>query len=171
MNFMRLSLMKGAHAVLSGVACRKFGASRSFFARCGIPPLLTQTSTQEPTRREPDGSHALVVKAEILHLPPRPGAPHPRFPVRLKGFDELHAPFLNERRTRGFVRCSVQEIRGISLVFREMWDTTALNPKTPDLKTNPKETGPVRSPKRTWAEKDGAKPLHSFLLRRILNLL
>jgi hypothetical protein len=23
----------------------------------------------------------------------------------------------------------VQEIRGISLVFREMWDTTALNPK------------------------------------------
>jgi hypothetical protein len=26
-------------------------------------------------------------------------------------------------------RCSVQEIRGISLVFREMWDSTALSPK------------------------------------------
>jgi hypothetical protein len=34
--FMRLSLKKGAHAALSGAACRKFGASRSFFARCGI---------------------------------------------------------------------------------------------------------------------------------------
>src|SRR5271166_5625310 len=33
---MRLSLMKGAHAVLSRAAYRKFGASRSFFARCGI---------------------------------------------------------------------------------------------------------------------------------------
>jgi hypothetical protein len=33
---------------------------------------------------------------------------------------------LKERRTRGLVRGSVQEIRGISLVFREMWDTTAL---------------------------------------------
>ena len=36
-NSMRLSLQKGAHAVLSGAAYRKFGASRSFFARCGIP--------------------------------------------------------------------------------------------------------------------------------------
>jgi hypothetical protein len=55
------------------------------------------------------------------------GAPHPRFPVRLSGFAELHAPFLKERRTRGLVRCNVQEIRGISLVFCEMWDTTNLN--------------------------------------------
>jgi hypothetical protein len=37
---MRLSLKKGAHAVLSRAAYRKFGASRSFFARCGIPQLL-----------------------------------------------------------------------------------------------------------------------------------
>ncbi len=29
-----------------------------------------------------------------------------------------------ERRTRRSVRCHVQEIRGMSLVFREMWDTT-----------------------------------------------
>src|SRR5258708_23959748 len=34
---------------------------------------------------------------------------------------------LEERRTRRFVQRSVQEIRGISLVFREMWDTTNLN--------------------------------------------
>jgi hypothetical protein len=37
LNFMRLSLMKGAHAILSRAAYRKFGASRSFLARCGIP--------------------------------------------------------------------------------------------------------------------------------------
>jgi hypothetical protein len=37
LNFLRLSLKKGAHAVLSRAAYRKFGVSRSFFARCGIP--------------------------------------------------------------------------------------------------------------------------------------
>ena len=36
-NFMRLSLKRAAHADLSRAAYRKFGASRSFFARCGIP--------------------------------------------------------------------------------------------------------------------------------------
>jgi hypothetical protein len=45
--------------------------------------------------------------------------------VKLDGFRELHAPFRKERRTRGLVQGSVQKIRGISLVFREMWDTTA----------------------------------------------
>jgi hypothetical protein len=43
------------------------------------------------------------------------------------GSIKLYAPFLKERRTRGRVRGCVQEIRGISLVFREMWDTTNLN--------------------------------------------
>jgi hypothetical protein len=47
-NFMRLSLMKGAHAVLSRAAYRKFGASRSFFARCGIP----QASPSSLRRRD-----------------------------------------------------------------------------------------------------------------------
>jgi hypothetical protein len=37
LNCMRLSLKRAAHAVLSRAAYRKFGASRSFFARCGIP--------------------------------------------------------------------------------------------------------------------------------------
>jgi hypothetical protein len=60
---------------------------------------------------------------------PSPGAPHPRFPVKFRRFRELHAPFLKERRTRGPVQSCVQEIRGISLVFREMWDSTALTPK------------------------------------------
>jgi hypothetical protein len=55
------------------------------------------------------------------------GAPHPRFPEKTSGFREPHAPFLKERRTRSPVQGRVQEIRGISLVLREMWDTTAFN--------------------------------------------
>src|SRR5271165_1281927 len=48
---MRLSLMKGAHAVLSRAAYRKFGASRSFFARCGIPQALTSSLQRSPPLR------------------------------------------------------------------------------------------------------------------------
>jgi hypothetical protein len=48
--------------------------------------------------------------------------------VKRRGFRKPHAPFLKERRTRSLVWGGVQEIRGISLVFREMWDTTSLNP-------------------------------------------
>jgi hypothetical protein len=58
--------------------------------------------------------------------PRSPGAPHPRFPVEFRGFPELYAPFLKERRTRGPFQSCVQEIRGISLVSREMWDTAGL---------------------------------------------
>ena len=35
LNFMRLSLKKGAHADLASSPGRKFGVSRSFLARCG----------------------------------------------------------------------------------------------------------------------------------------
>ena len=52
------------------------------------------------------------------------GAPYPRFPEKFSGSREPRAPFLKEKRTRYFVRRRVQEIRGISLVFREMWHTT-----------------------------------------------
>ena len=48
LNFMRLSLMKGAHAVLSRAAHRKFGASRSFFARCGIPQAYPSSLSRVP---------------------------------------------------------------------------------------------------------------------------
>src|SRR5271163_3932997 len=41
MNCMRLSLMKAAHATLDGAAFGNSGASRSFFARCGIPRTST----------------------------------------------------------------------------------------------------------------------------------
>jgi len=37
LHYRRLSLKEGAHVVLARAAYRKFGASRWFFARCGIP--------------------------------------------------------------------------------------------------------------------------------------
>jgi hypothetical protein len=46
---MRLSLVKGAHAILSRAAYRKFGASRSFFARCGIPQTSPSSLLRYPT--------------------------------------------------------------------------------------------------------------------------
>jgi hypothetical protein len=49
LNFMRLSLKRAAHAVLSRAAYRKFGASRSFFARCGIPQVFP-SSLSRPDR-------------------------------------------------------------------------------------------------------------------------
>ena len=47
--------------------------------------------------------------------------------MKFVGVDELHAAFLNESRTRG--RCLAPRTGnpGISLVFREMWETTALS--------------------------------------------
>jgi hypothetical protein len=41
------------------------------------------------------------------------------FPVELNGVATLHAPFLTERRTRGAVLCSVQEIRAASQLHRK----------------------------------------------------
>jgi triphosphoribosyl-dephospho-CoA synthase len=58
---------KGAHADLSRAAYRKFGVSRSFFARCGIPrtsTLLTSNSLASLARE------ALIAEAELT---PKPG--------------------------------------------------------------------------------------------------
>jgi hypothetical protein len=53
LNFMRPSLKKGAHAVLSRAAYRKFGVSRSFFARCGIPRLFAPDFSQQQLFPQP----------------------------------------------------------------------------------------------------------------------
>jgi hypothetical protein len=47
--------------------------------------------------------------------------------VKFVGVDELHAAFLDENRTRGPFLVPRAGNPGISLVFREIWDTTALN--------------------------------------------
>jgi hypothetical protein len=54
------------------------------------------------------------------------GAPYPVFAVKLVGFQELHAAFPNESRTRGTFLDRVQEIR-VSARFWQMWDSTALD--------------------------------------------
>ena len=46
LNFMRLSLMKGAHAELASSACRKFGASRQKRARYGGPGFVARKDSE-----------------------------------------------------------------------------------------------------------------------------
>src|SRR5271156_6182549 len=97
-----------------------------------------------------------------LSPPQSPGAPYPRFPVEFHGFPDLHAPFLNERRTRGPVESCVQEIRGISPVFGEMWDTADL-PFKPVARSQIHRGAPG-SHQRTWAENDGRPQISYFAL-------
>jgi hypothetical protein len=47
--------------------------------------------------------------------------------VKFGGVDQLHAAFREESRTRGHRMAKRTGNPGISLVFREMWDTTATN--------------------------------------------
>jgi hypothetical protein len=103
-NLMRLSVQKAAHANLANAACRKSGSPKRTWAE-----------------------NVFFKCFHFINPKQIPGAPHPRFPVQSVRFRKLHAPFLTERRTRSRVQSSVQEIRGISLVFRERWDTANLN--------------------------------------------
>jgi hypothetical protein len=60
-----------------------------------------------------------------LWFPHQGRVPHtPGFPVKFVGVDELHAAFLNESRTRGCRLVLRTGNPGISLVFREIWDST-----------------------------------------------
>jgi hypothetical protein len=90
--------------------------------------------------------------------------------VRLSGFRELHAPFLKERRTRGHVQGSVQEIRGISLVFREMWESTTINFFLERL-TNKSETGRLLHVRQSSSPKPEAAPNKNLLGFLLLNAL
>jgi hypothetical protein len=49
--------------------------------------------------------------------------------VKFVGVDQLQAAFLNESRTRGRRLVPRTGNPGISLVFREMWDTTDVDRK------------------------------------------
>ncbi len=64
----------------------------------------------------------------------RRGRATPGFPVEFNGVGEPHAAFLTESRTRGPVRCSVQEIR-VAHLFQPMYAKT-----------------------RTWGTVQGARP-------------
>jgi hypothetical protein len=64
--------------------------------------------------------------------------PHiPDFLWNLVGSVHIMRLSLKERRTRSRVQCCVQEIRGISLAFREMWDTTSFDGSPARTKQTP----------------------------------
>jgi hypothetical protein len=65
-----------------------------------------------------------------------------------------------KRAARGSFQSCVQEIRGISLVFREMWDTAGL-PLKPVAGQQIHRGAPC-SHQRTWAENDGRSPTTAF---------
>jgi hypothetical protein len=71
--------------------------------------------------------------------------PHtPGFPVNVDGVGKLHTAFLNESRTRG--RCLGPRTGnpGISLVFREIWDTADLNCSSHRVREVEVQVGPLR---------------------------
>jgi hypothetical protein len=69
-------------------------------------------TTQCPGKRKGASIHSIEAPLFSLVLPGSPG-----FPVEFLGVDELHAAFLNESRTLGHVRRSVQEIRVVQLTL------------------------------------------------------
>jgi hypothetical protein len=114
-NLMRLSLLKAAHAAMSGATYRKSG-SPIFFNPCtrksanmGHPSrgqglvwkreiCRTTSASRLPPLRSPSRlfirSSRLALIASWPHRQRRLGAPLPRFPVETCGVDALHAPFL-----------------------------------------------------------------------------
>ena len=79
------------------------------------------------TGRAPARERCYVAGAPPLSFQRMTGAPHPGFPVTCGGVDALHAAFLNESRTPGSHLRPGTGNPGISLVLREMWDSTALS--------------------------------------------
>jgi hypothetical protein len=79
----------------------------------------------------------------------------PGFPVKFGGVDALYAAFLNESRTRSRLLDAHTGNPGISLVFREMWDTTKLNHKLSrprgSLKARPVVSHISRKTSEIWA--------------------
>jgi hypothetical protein len=74
------------------------------------------------------GPKKISSTALTIGLTTKPRVPHtPDFLWSLVGSASFMRLSLEERRTSIPVESRVQEIRGISLVFREMWDTTAHN--------------------------------------------
>jgi hypothetical protein len=78
--------------------------------------------------KEPQVLHCNTLLGSIPA--PIAGCAHPDFLWSFVGSLNFMRLSLKERRTRGPIQSCVQEIRGISLVFREMRDTAvlALNP-------------------------------------------
>jgi hypothetical protein len=98
------------------------------------------------------------------------GAPYPRFPVEFRGFPELHAPFLGERRTRGPFQSCVQEIGVTCPILADMGRRGPRRPcRVPHIRTGSHErvaqvsllSRRLAAGKRRWKEHAfGLWPLH-----------
>src|ERR1700678_1706962 len=89
-----------------------------------VSSLLNSSFLPGPKRLCERLNHSTHAKVRSW-FPHQGRVPHtPGFTVKFVAVDELHAAFLNESRTRG--RCLGPRTGnpGISLVFREMWDST-----------------------------------------------
>jgi hypothetical protein len=160
---MRLSLKRAAHAVPSRAAYRKFGASRSFFARCGIPQVSPSSLLRVPQLRtgapcshqrtwgpkktgeaQPEpflpGFTVFDLDETTLSPPSTDGCPILR--VLCEGWDsESRPPVSHNSRPDGKRICSVapkrSAVEGPALKF-------------PDLSSGPQPPSPLSSrPKRS----------------------
>jgi hypothetical protein len=137
----RLSLRKGAWSVSTPQASagnrgngapsicvgerRTAGPSASLGMTNWRAALTSAAVTEGWTERPTCGGRVGRGMTSLPHRQRRLGAPLPRFPAEACGVDTLHAPFLNERRTRGPLQHSVAGNRGQARFWLE-WDTTAL---------------------------------------------
>ena len=97
-------------------------------SKCVTNLRLTSDTGEILTYRPSRLKSGLQAPAVLFYPCNKCRVPHiPKFPVEFRGFSTLHAALLNESRTRGPLQSCLKEIWGISLVFREMWDTTDLD--------------------------------------------
>ena len=90
--------------------------------------LLRHRQTKGPATARPHLNHRATPRLHTACSVTNDGCAIPVFPVKLVGFQELHAAFFNESRTRGTLWDRVQEIR-VCARFRQMWDSTNLAPE------------------------------------------
>jgi hypothetical protein len=147
---MRLSLKRAAHAFLSRAVYRKFGASRSFFARCGIPRVFPSNLLRSPQLR--------------------PGAPRshqrrPDFRLRSTGHATTHAAFSQRKPHEVAQRHQTrQEIRDTWAENDGRSPTTAF--LTPPLSSRPKCRWACGQPKKTKMAPDSKSGSCSLILDR-----
>jgi hypothetical protein len=89
--------------------------------------MLVVPRAGNPDTWDENGGGEASTNAPIRKCNKSPGAHIPDFLCSLVDSANFMRLSSKERRTRCPVECRVQEIRGISLVFREMWDSAALN--------------------------------------------
>jgi hypothetical protein len=167
---MRLSLKRGAHAVLSRAAYRKFGASRSFFARCGIPQSFPSNLSRTPQLHTGALRSHQRTWAENDGRSPTTAFNHPCTCRRVPHISDFLCSFVD---SLNFMRLSLK--RGAHAVLsraayrkfgasRSFFARCGIPQPFPSnlIRTPQLHTGALRSHQRTWAENDGRSPTTAF---------